>query len=97
MLSSRLQIGHCPNYKLDPLENSLRATASAAWPTVSAQQEEVHMRVTTQVGETGYGCYTFYITDVFRNIVIIADIRLLLCLNIVSCAHINMQFVIFTS
>ena len=28
---------------------------------------------------------------------IIADIRLLLCLNIVSCAHINMQFVIFTS
>ena len=50
-----------------------------------------------QVGETGYGCHTFYITDVFRNIVIIADIRLLLCLNIVSCAHINMQFVIFTS
>ena len=49
------------------------------------------------VGETGYGCHTFYITDVFRNIVIIADIRLLLCLNIVSCAHINMQFVIFTS
>ena len=30
-------------------------------------------------------------------IVIIADIRLLLCLNIVSCAHINMQFVIFNS
>ena len=50
-----------------------------------------------QVGETGYGCHTFYITDVFRNIVIIADIRLLLCLNIVSCAHINMQFVIFNS
>ena len=49
------------------------------------------------VGETGYGCHTFYITDVFRYIVIIADIRLLLCLNIVSCAHINMQFVIFTS
>ena len=49
------------------------------------------------VGETGYGCHTFYITDVFRNIVIIADIRLLLCLNIVSCAHINRQFVIFTS
>ena len=49
------------------------------------------------VGETGYGCHTFYITDVFRNIVIIPDIRLLLCLNIVSCAHINMQFVIFTS
>ena len=49
------------------------------------------------VGETGYGCHTFYITDVFRNIVIIADIRLLLCLNIVSCAHINMQFVIFNS
>ena len=49
------------------------------------------------VGETGYGCHTFYITDVFRNIVITADIRLLLCLNIVSCAHINMQFVIFTS
>ena len=49
------------------------------------------------IGETGYGCHTFYITDVFRNIVIIADIRLLLCLNIVSCAHINMQFVIFTS
>ena len=49
------------------------------------------------VGETGYGCHTFYITDVFRNIVIIADIRHLLCLNIVSCAHINMQFVIFTS
>ena len=49
------------------------------------------------VGETGYGCHTFYITDVFRNIVIIADIRLLLCLNIVSCAHINMQFVISTS
>ena len=48
-------------------------------------------------GETGYGCHTFYVTDVFRNIVIIADIRLLLCLNIVSCAHINMQFVIFTS
>ena len=43
MLSSRLQIGHCPNYKLDPLENSLRATASATWPTVSAQQEEVHI------------------------------------------------------
>ena len=34
------------------------------------------------IGETGYGCHTFYITDVFRNIVIIADIRLLLCLNI---------------
>ena len=49
------------------------------------------------LGETGYGCHTFYITDVFRNIVIIADIRHLLCLNIVSCAHINMQFVIFTS
>ena len=49
------------------------------------------------VGETGYGCHTFYITEVFRNIVIIADIRLLLCLNIVSCAHINMQFDIFTS
>ena len=49
------------------------------------------------VGETGYGCHTFYSTDVFRNIVLIADIRLLLCLNIVSCAHINMQFVIFTS
>ena len=51
----------------------------------------------TYIGETGYGCHTFYITDVFRNIVITADIRLLLCLNIVSCAHINMQFVIFTS
>ena len=50
-----------------------------------------------RLGETGYGCHTFYITDVFRNIVIIADITLLLCLNIVSCAHINMQFVIFTS
>ena len=50
-----------------------------------------------RVGETGYGCHTFYITDVFRNIVIIAEIRPLLCLNIVSCAHINMQFVIFTS
>ena len=50
-----------------------------------------------KVWETGYGCHTFYITDVFRNIVIIADIRLLLCLNIVSCAHINMQIVIFTS
>ena len=50
-----------------------------------------------EVGETGYGCHTFYITDVFRNIVITADIRLLLCLNIVYCAHINMQFVIFTS
>ena len=49
------------------------------------------------VGETGYGCHTFYITEVFRNIVIIADIRLLLCLNIVYCAHINMQFDIFTS
>ena len=49
------------------------------------------------IGETGYGCHTFYITDVFRNIVITADIRLLLCLNIVSCAHINMQLVIFTS
>ena len=49
------------------------------------------------VGETGYGCHTFYITDVFRNIVITADIRLLLDLNIVYCAHINMQFVIFTS
>ena len=49
------------------------------------------------LGETGYGCHTFYITDVFRNVVIIADIRLLLCLNIVSCAHINMQFVIFNS
>ena len=48
------------------------------------------------VGETGYGCHTFYITDVFRNIVIIAEMRPLLCLNIVSCAHINMQFVIFT-
>ena len=42
------------------------------------------------VGETGYGCHTWYITDVFRNIVIIADIRIMLCLNIVSCAHINM-------
>ena len=31
------------------------------------------------VGETGYGCHTFYITDHFRNIVICADIRLLLC------------------
>ena len=50
-----------------------------------------------QRGETGYGCHSFYITDVFRNIVIIADIRLLLCLNIVYCAYINMQFVIFTS
>ena len=49
------------------------------------------------VGETGYGCHTFYVTDVFRNIVIIADIRLLLCLNIVSCEHINMQFVILTA
>ena len=49
------------------------------------------------VGETGYGCHTFYITDVFRNIVIIADVRFLLCLNIISCAHINMQFVIFNS
>ena len=47
--------------------------------------------------ETGYGCHTFYITDVFRYIVIFADIRLLLCLNIISCAHINMQFFIFTS
>ena len=47
------------------------------------------------VGDTGYGCHTFNITDVFRNIVNIADIRLVLCLNIVSCAHINMQFVIF--
>ena len=53
--------------------------------------------VDDEVGETGYGCHTFCITDVFRNIVIIADIRLLLCLNIVSCAHINMQFVILTS
>ena len=51
----------------------------------------------SMLGETGYGCHTFYITDVFRNIVIIADIRLLLCLNIVSCAHINMKFFIFTS
>ena len=41
--------------------------------------------------------FTLGPTDVFRNIVIIADIRLLICLNIVSCAHINMQFVIFTS
>ena len=55
------------------------------------------LRVSQNVGETGYGCHTFYITDVFRNIVIIADIRLLLCLNIVSWAHIIMQFVIFTS
>ena len=55
------------------------------------------MNVFTDIGETGYGCHTFYITDVFRNMVIIADIRLLLCLNIVYCAHINMQFVIFTS
>ena len=53
--------------------------------------------VDTVVGETGYGCHTFYITDVFRNIVIITDIRLLLCLNIVYSAHINMQFYIFTS
>ena len=50
-----------------------------------------------EVGETGYGCHTFYITDVSRNIVILADIRLLLCLNIVSCAHINMQCVSFAS
>ena len=50
-----------------------------------------------RVGETGYGCHTFYITDVFRNIVILTDTRLLLCLNIISCAHINMQFFIFTS
>ena len=49
------------------------------------------------VGETGYGCHTFYITDVFRNVVFIADIRLLLGLNIVYCAQINMQVVIFTS
>ena len=56
-----------------------------------------HREKADDVGETGYGCHTFYITDVFRNIVIIADIRLLLCLNIVSCAHISMQFVIFTS
>ena len=61
------------------------------------KQEYVISSSYTIVGETGYGCHTFYITDVFRNIVIIADIRLLLCLNIVSCAHINMQFVIFTS
>ena len=53
--------------------------------------------LTPSVGETGYGCHTFYITDVFSNIVIIADIRLVLCLNIVYCAHNNMQFVIFTS
>ena len=53
--------------------------------------------VSTHVGETGYGCHTFYITDVSRNVVILEDIRLLLCLNIVSCAHINMQFVSFTS
>ena len=49
------------------------------------------------VGEIGYGCHTFYITDVFRNIVILTDTRLLLCLNMISCAHINMQFFIFTS
>ena len=55
------------------------------------------LRRMLRVGETGYGCHTFYITDVSRNIVILADIRLLLCLNIVSCAHINMQFVSFTS
>ena len=55
-------------------------------------------QATTYRGDrVGYGCHTFYITDVFRNIVIIVDIRLLLFLNIVSFAHINMQFVIFTS
>ena len=57
----------------------------------------VAMLIRCKVGETGYGCHTFNITDVFRNIVIIADIRLLLCLNIVSCAHINRQFVILIS
>ena len=45
-----------------------------------------------RVGETGYGCHTFYITDVFRNIVIFAETRHLLCLNIISCAHIDMHF-----
>ena len=49
------------------------------------------------VGEAGYGCHTFYITDDFRNIVIFADIILLLGLNIISCAHINMHCFIFTS
>ena len=46
----------------------------------------------THVGETGYGCHFFYITDDFRNMVIFADIRLLSCLNIISCAHTNMIF-----
>ena len=63
----------------------------------SFYMEVVEFSGVTAVGETGYGCHTFYSTDVFRNIVLIADIRLLLCLNIVSCAHINMQFFIFTS
>ena len=34
----------------------------------------IRFRVMYKLGETGYGCHTFYITDVFRNIVIIADI-----------------------
>ena len=67
------------------------------YTTCTTRLNVVQVVVSEFVGETGYGCHTFYITDVFRNIVIIADIRLLLCLNIVSCAHINMQFVIFTS
>ena len=66
-------------------------------PEVSRGSPVLHYSLTISVGESGYGCHTFYITDVFRNIVIIADIRLLLCLTIVSCAHINMQFVILTS
>ena len=60
-------------------------------------KNKANRRQLSQLGETGYGCHTFYITDVFRNIVIIADIRLLLCLNIVSCAHIIVQFDIFNS
>ena len=51
---------------------------------------EQHQRAGTLdecvVGETGYGCHTFYITDVFRNVVNFADIGLLLCLNMISCA-----------
>ena len=74
-----------------PEDRSKDAWLAATW------KQECEASGPTRVGETGYGCHTFYITDVFRNIVIIADIRLLLCLNIVSCAHINMQFVIFNS
>ena len=62
-----------------------------------AENEDMDAKMTHRIGDTGYGCHTFYISDVFINIVIIADIRLLLCLNIVSCAHINMQFVILAS